>query len=261
MRCVVCGRDFNPRGFQVVVPGLGRGFDRIECALEASKSGLAPAAGAAALDTTLMAAPVTAPTPRAPAALAPAAVATSAGIVRAPLLSSGNLVLLAALTAATVFLWLRVFAPGGLSISLPGGSAAPSFERGTVPAVIASMPSGPVTRPVADGAVRADGLPASGAAATSGKTKRDHKNGTSDDSNSGKPSGGGSKPSSRPASTPLTPPVQPTPPRSAPTPAQPDPLPSPGGAHPSPGGGSGGGGHQAPSLPTQPSLPTLPGRD
>jgi hypothetical protein len=259
MRCAICGRDFNPRGFQVVVPGLGRGFDRIECALAASESGLAPAAGAAALDTALAAAPVTAwAPPRAPAALAPAAVATSAGIVRAPLLSSGNLVLLAALTAGTVFLWLRVFAPGDLSISLPGGSAAPSFERGTVPAVIASTPAGPLTRPVADGAVVADGLPAT-ATPTPGKTKRDRKDGTSDGSGFGKPSGGG-KPSSRPASTPLTPPVQPTPPRSAPTPAQPSPLPSPGDAHPSPGGGGGGGGHQAPSLPTQPSLPTLPGR-
>jgi hypothetical protein len=260
MRCAICGRDFNPRGFQVVVPGLGRGFDRIECALEASESGLAPAAGAAAVDTALTAAPVTAPaTPRAPAALAPAAFATGTGIVRAPLLSSGNLVLLAALTAGTVFLWLRVFAPGDLSISLPGGSAAPSFERGTVPAVIASTPAGPLTRPVADGAVRADGLPAPTAAPTPGKTKRDKQGGASDDSGSGKPSGGGSEPSSRPASTPLTPPVQPTPPRSAPTPIQPSPLPSPGGAHPSPGGGSGGGGgHEAPSLPTQPSLPTLP---
>jgi hypothetical protein len=207
-----------------------------------------------------MAAPVTASaTPRAPAALGPA-VATSAGIVRAPLLSSGNLVLLAALTAGTIFLWLRVFAPGDLSISLPGGSAAPSFERGTVPAVIASTPAGPLTRPVADGAVRADGLPAPTAALTPGKAKRDHKQGDgSVGSGSGKPSGSGSEPSSRPASTPLTPPVQPAPPRSAPTPSEPSPLPSPGGAHPSPGGGSGGGGgHDAPSLPTQPALPTLP---
>jgi hypothetical protein len=254
----MCGRDFNPRGFQVVVPGLGRGFDRIECAVEASESGLAPAAGTAEVDTALMAAPVTASaTPRAPAALGPA-VATSAGIVRAPLLSSGNLVLLAALTAGTIFLWLRVFAPGDLSISLPGGSAAPSFERGTVPAVIASTPAGPLSRPVADGAVRADGLPAPTAALTPDKTTRDHKQGgASDDSGSGKPSGGGSEPSGRPASTPLTPPVQPTPPRTAPTPTQPSPLPSPGDAHPSSGGGSGGG-HEAPSLPTQPSLPTLP---
>lgn len=258
MRCAVCGRDFNPRGFQVVVPGLGRGFDRIECAAEASESGLAPAAGAAALDPVLMAAPITAPAPpRAPTAVAPAALATSAGIVRAPLLSSGNLVLLAALTAGTVFLWLRVFAPGDLSISLPGGSAAPSFERGTVPAVIASPPAGPVTRPVADGAVQADGLRTT--TATPEKAKR-HRRGTgSDDSGPGRP-GGGSRPSSRPASTPLTPPVQPTPPRSAPTPAQPSSPPSPGGTRP-PSGGGGGDSHQAPTLPTQPTLPTLPGRD
>ena len=36
MRCRICGREFDPRGFQVVVPGLGMGFDRVDCALEAS---------------------------------------------------------------------------------------------------------------------------------------------------------------------------------------------------------------------------------
>jgi hypothetical protein len=260
MRCAVCGRDFNPRGFQVVVPSLGRGFDRIECAVEASEGGLASLAGPAALDAALMAAPVRAPaTPRARAAGGPAPVATTAGIVRAPLLSSGNLVLLAALTAGTVFLWLRVFAPGDLSISLPGGSAAPSFERGTVPAVIASTPAGPLTRPVADGAVLADGLPTPAASPTSEKAKRDRRHDASDDPGPGKPSAGG-QPSSRPASTPLTPPVQPAPPRSAPTPAHPSSPPTPGGTRPS-GGDSGGSDHQAPSLPTQPTLPALPGHD
>ena len=33
--CQVCGRSFDPLGFQVVVPELGRGFDRIECAQSA----------------------------------------------------------------------------------------------------------------------------------------------------------------------------------------------------------------------------------
>ena len=40
MRCRVCGREFDPRGFQVVVPGLGMGFDQVDCALEASAGGV-----------------------------------------------------------------------------------------------------------------------------------------------------------------------------------------------------------------------------
>ena len=40
MRCRICGREFDPRGFQVVVPGFGMGFDRVDCALEASAAGV-----------------------------------------------------------------------------------------------------------------------------------------------------------------------------------------------------------------------------
>ena len=34
-RCRICGRSFDPLGFQVLVPGLSEGFDRVECAEKA----------------------------------------------------------------------------------------------------------------------------------------------------------------------------------------------------------------------------------
>jgi len=34
-RCPTCGKGFDRRAFQVVVPGLDGAFDRAECALQA----------------------------------------------------------------------------------------------------------------------------------------------------------------------------------------------------------------------------------
>ena len=35
-RCEVCGREFDPFAYQIVVPGLGgRSFDGVDCALQA----------------------------------------------------------------------------------------------------------------------------------------------------------------------------------------------------------------------------------
>ena len=34
-RCEVCGKEFDPLVFQIVVPGLAGSFDRIDCALQA----------------------------------------------------------------------------------------------------------------------------------------------------------------------------------------------------------------------------------
>jgi hypothetical protein len=42
VNCRVCGRQFDPTGFQILVPGLKLGFDRVECALEASALGVPP---------------------------------------------------------------------------------------------------------------------------------------------------------------------------------------------------------------------------
>jgi hypothetical protein len=34
-RCDICGKEFDPLVFQIVVPGLPGSFDRIDCALQA----------------------------------------------------------------------------------------------------------------------------------------------------------------------------------------------------------------------------------
>lgn len=75
MRYWTCGRGFDPRGFQVVVPGLGLGFDRVDCALEAGATGVP-----------LVATPPPLPIAARPAALAvpAAAVPTSPPDDRAP---------------------------------------------------------------------------------------------------------------------------------------------------------------------------------
>lgn len=89
-----------------MVPGLGEGFDRVECALEASAMGLPAATPPAALPLAVAAVGLAAVA----AAGAPAAAAaTGAGPAGAPLLLGTNLALLAAGTAATIYLWLRVF--------------------------------------------------------------------------------------------------------------------------------------------------------
>src|SRR5919108_4192429 len=153
MRCRVCGREFSPSGFQVVVPGLGQGFDRVDCALEASALGLPAIAPPAA--TGAIAAPVA--VAAGAAAGAPAAAAAATGEVgRAPLLVGANLALLAAGTAATVYLWLRVFGADPTSLVLPAESAAPPFERSTVPAAIDLTPAA-APRPQPEGSVRGGG--------------------------------------------------------------------------------------------------------
>jgi hypothetical protein len=133
IRCRVCGREFDPGRFQVVVPGLGQGFDRVECAEEA-RTLLGPEAAPPAA--------VVHPFPAAaPAALASATpLAAAAADARRPLLVAANLALLAAGTAATVFLWFRVFGadPAAFELSDPGLAAAPAFERSTIPAQISS---------------------------------------------------------------------------------------------------------------------------
>ena len=34
-RCEVCGKEFDPVGYQIVVSGLPGSFDRVDCALQA----------------------------------------------------------------------------------------------------------------------------------------------------------------------------------------------------------------------------------
>jgi hypothetical protein len=135
--CQVCGRSFDPLGFQVVVPELGRGFDRIECA-HSARALAGPGGRVAATPLVAIVEPFA-------AALMPAA----AGPVPAlrPLGSpAATLGLLAAGTAAAVFLWLRVLGADPSSFTLGRLSAPPAFGHETVQAHVEAAPAG--TAPV-----------------------------------------------------------------------------------------------------------------
>jgi hypothetical protein len=120
--CPVCGRSFDPLGFQVVVPELGRGFDRIECA-QSARAAAGPAARIAATPLIAAADPLTA------AALAPAA---AAAVPRALTPSAATFSLLAAGTAVAVVLWARILGADTTSFSLGPFSPPPAFGHETV---------------------------------------------------------------------------------------------------------------------------------
>jgi hypothetical protein len=120
--CQICGRSFDPVGFQVVIPELGQGFDRVECARTARA--LAPAGSAIALAPLASAvAPL-----GLPAAAAPVAAWRSASV------PATTLGLLAAGTAAAVFLWLRVLGTDQAGFPLLRGDAPPAAAGETVEA-------------------------------------------------------------------------------------------------------------------------------
>jgi hypothetical protein len=141
--CQVCGRSFDPLGFQVVVPELGRGFDRIECAQSARRL--------AGPGSRLAATPLVAIVEPAPAALMPAAVG-SAQALRPLGTSAATLGLLAAGTAAAVFLWLNALGTDPSSFTLGRLSAPPAFGHQTIQAHVEPAPSGtgPAKRKVPD---------------------------------------------------------------------------------------------------------------
>ena len=128
--CQVCGRSFDPLGFQVVVPELGRGFDRIDCAKSARASG-GPAARIAAM------ALVRAAEPAAAAALVPAAAAAR----RALFPAAATLGLLAAGTAVAGVLWAGVLGADTSSLSLGPFRPPPAFSHETVQAEAALTPT------------------------------------------------------------------------------------------------------------------------
>jgi hypothetical protein len=131
VRCEICGTEFDPLGFQVVVPELGAGFDRVECAREARK--FAPAGTPPAV---VPLAAVAEPVPASAAAAHPLAVDRE----RWPVLGAAGLGLLAAGTAASVFLWLRILGADPSMFSLPGSPAPSAVERRAVPAEIVAAP-------------------------------------------------------------------------------------------------------------------------
>jgi hypothetical protein len=141
--CQVCGRSFDPLGFQVVVPELGRGFDRIECA-QSARTLAGPGSRLAAAPLVAIAKPV-------PAALMPAAVgsARALGPLGTPVATLG---LLTAGTAAAVFLWLNALGTDPSSFTLGRLSAPPAFGHQTIQAHVEPAPprTGPAERKAPD---------------------------------------------------------------------------------------------------------------
>jgi hypothetical protein len=141
--CQVCGRSFDPLGFQVVVPELGRGFDRIECA-QSARTLAGPGSRLAAAPLVAIAKPV-------PAALMPAAVGSARALV--PLgTPAATLGLLTAGTAAAVFLWLNALGTDPSSFTLGRLSAPPAFGHQTIQAHVETAPpgTGPAERKAPD---------------------------------------------------------------------------------------------------------------
>jgi hypothetical protein len=141
--CQVCGRSFDPLGFQVVVPELGRGFDRIECA-QSARTLAGPGSRLAATPLVAIVEPV-------PAALMPAAVG-SARALRALGTPAATLGLLTAGTAAAVFLWLNALGADPSSFTLGRLSAPPAFGHRTIQAHVEPAPlrTGPAERRAPD---------------------------------------------------------------------------------------------------------------
>ncbi len=247
MDCRVCGRQFDPQGFQVMVPGLPYGFDRVDCALEAHALGLPPVQTVDPAPAVMRALPT-------PLAVVPALAGGPGVIVRAEnsrpdFLTGVNLALLAAAAAATFYLWLRVFGVDAGPIPFPAANASTAFAKSSVPAAIDLSPA-PAPRPEPESAVRGGGsqsatAPATTAAiATGGALASDTARATPRQAN--RPN----RPVARPTPPPPTPapPAEPGPARSAPVPTHPVPSTPPPNRVPGPtlpGGSS----------PTQPALP------
>jgi hypothetical protein len=120
--CQVCGRSFDPLGFQVVIPELGRGYDRVACAqsaraLASPASKVAPAPLAAVVE---------------PIGLAAAAAPAAAW--RPNAVPAATVGLLAAGTAAAAFLWLRALATDPAGFPLIRGDAPAAAAGETVEA-------------------------------------------------------------------------------------------------------------------------------
>ena len=129
--CQVCGRSFDPLEFQVVVPELGRGFDRVDCA-KSARAMASPGSRFAAAPLLALA--------------TPAAAVAFAARPRAPRLlgsTAATLGLLAAGTAAAALLWVRVVGTDTSSYTLGRLTAPPAFGHDRVQAQVEAAPATP----------------------------------------------------------------------------------------------------------------------
>jgi hypothetical protein len=131
--CQVCGRSFDPLRFQVVVPELGHGFDRIDCARSA-RALASPSSRLAGAPLVALAAP-------AAAAAAPAAVGGIAPVHRLLGSTAATLGLVAAGAAAAAVLWLRVVGTDTSSYTLGRLTAPPAFGHDRVQAQVEAAPT------------------------------------------------------------------------------------------------------------------------
>lgn len=249
MDCPVCGRQFDPLGFQVMVPGLPHGFDSVDCALEASA--LSPSEPLAAEPVPAPVRALPAPVAFVPAlALGPSPFVRSES-VRPQLLAGANLALLAAGTAATIYLWLRVFGADAGPLSSLAERASQAFGRTSVAAAIDLTPETQVL-PERDNTSRGAAVvsTAIAGAATSTASDRDRTRGS--DRSPGKEPGtrrpGGPVARPTPPAPAPQPPAEPGPTRSAPAPTFPVPSSPPDDRVPGPTLPGG-------SNPEQPALP------
>jgi hypothetical protein len=139
--CEVCGRPFDPLGFQVVVPELARGFDRIECAGSARALG-----GAGAAPVPPLVAVVDPIGARPPLAVGVPLRALAA----APLAAIG---LFAAGTAAAAYLWVGVLGADPTRFVASHAPIAKAFGHESVQAQFQPARPGPAKRPTAEAAV------------------------------------------------------------------------------------------------------------
>jgi hypothetical protein len=133
--CQVCGRRFDPLGFQVVVPELARGFDRVECARSARA--LAPP------ENRIAAAPLVALVE--PVGLAAGAAPSTP--LRPLALPVATLGLLAAGTAAAALLWVRVLDTDSAGFDFARAATPPAAAQETVEAHLQPLPltgAGPI---------------------------------------------------------------------------------------------------------------------
>jgi hypothetical protein len=241
-------------GFQILVPALKLGFDRVECALEASALGLPTERAAEPAGDPVRSLPVPAALP----ALAggPGVMMAGAPALRPQVLAGANLAVLAAGTVATVYLWLRVFGPD-LGTILPADDASPAFERSTVAAAIGPTPP-PESRLLPESAVGGGGsqpalapAPVLVGADTGRRTVVSNR--PTPPAEKPRTQGNG-RPAGRPSPPPPAPPppADPSPPRSEPVQTFPVPSSPPDDRIPGPSLPGGGGG-------ATPQLPSLPG--
>jgi hypothetical protein len=249
MNCRVCGRQFDPQGFQVMVPGLKHGFDRVDCALEASAVGVPPPRSVEPSPAVVRALPPS--TAAMPALAGGPPTVVQAESVRPQLLTGANLALLAAGTAATIYLWLRVFGADIGPFSFPAANASEAFGTTAVPASIDL--SQPVSLRQPANIVRGLLVAQPATSSTSGgggslASNRSDKKQKRDDGQRQGRGGGGPAVRPTPPAPPPAPPSEPTPTRSAPAPTYPVPSSPPDDRIPGPAPPGG-------SNPEQPALP------